>query len=400
MADEWRRLAARMDGVSESATLRLNALVQSLKAQGQDIINLTAGEPDFGVQEEANQAVRDALLAQKSKYTPAAGIPELRAAIAAKTSAQQPSLEPWKGAHVVVSNGGKQALFNALQVLVNPGEEVLIPAPFWLSYPEMAKLAGGKPVILPTRREDGFALTPAVLREALRGGRARVLILNSPSNPTGAMLSREQMVALGEVIQSTPEASKLIVISDEIYDRIVFGEVPFCSFAEACPALRDRVITVNGMSKSHAMTGWRIGWSVASEWVTSALITLQGQSTSGINALAQAAALRSLELPESRFTGQVDAYRKRRDLMVQGLSARPGYEVFRPQGAFYLWVGVRSLLQAGEDSMGFCERLLRGARVAAVPGTPFGAADSIRLSFASDEATLQRAVERMVAFAG
>ncbi len=398
MPPELKKLAQRLDGVSESATLKLNALVQQLKARGEDVINLTAGEPDFGVQEAANEAVRTALLQKKSKYTPVAGIPELRAAVAEKTNRQQPALaakEPWKPADVVVSNGGKQVIFNALQALVNPGDRVLIPSPYWLSYPEMTKLAGGTPVVLPTKIENGYVLSPELLRKELAAGGARVLILNSPSNPTGAMYRREQLAAIGEVIARAPGAERLVVISDEIYDRICFGEVPFTSFLDACPELRDRVITVNGMSKSHAMTGWRVGWSVAAPWITQALITLQGQSTSGINALAQAASVSSLALPEAQFAEQVSAYRRRRDLLISLLAKNPAYEVFKPQGAFYLWVGVGKLLKSGEDSMGFCERLLETARVAAVPGTPFGAPNFIRLSFATDEATLERAAQRL-----
>jgi aspartate aminotransferase len=390
-----------MNGVSESATLRLNGLVQQMRAQGVDVINLTAGEPDFGVQEAAEQAVRSALEAKKSKYAPVAGIPALRQAVAAKTNYQQPavaSTQPWKPADVVVSNGGKQVIFNALQALVDPGDSVLIPAPYWLSYPEMAKLANGVPQVLSTRFEDGYRLQPKALRHALMDHKPRVLILNSPSNPTGAIYSREDLAALGEVIRSTPEAERLVVISDEIYDRIALSDVPFTSFLEACPELRDRTITVNGMSKSHAMTGWRIGWSVAAPWVTQALITLQGQSTSGINTLAQEASVASLALPESAFSSQIESYRKRKNLLRDSLSKASKLKIFDPQGAFYLWVGVGAYLKTGEDSMVFAERVLQEARVAVVPGTPFGAPDFLRLSFATDERSLEEGAKRLVQY--
>lgn len=399
MATELQRLAHRMDGVSESATLRLNALVQQMRAQGIDVVNLTAGEPDFGVQEAANEAVRKALAEKKSKYTPAAGIPALRQAVASKTNAQQPGVKPiWAAADVVISNGGKQVIYNTLQALVDPGEKVLIPAPYWLSYPEMAKLAGGVPKILSTRFEDGYRLTPEELRRALVEGGARALILNSPSNPTGAMYRREDLAALGKVILETPEAARLVIISDEIYDRITLADIPFTSFLDACPALRNRVVTVNGMSKSHAMTGWRIGWSVAAPWITQALITLQGQSTSGINALAQEASVASLALSEAVFQPQVESYGKRRDLLIQGLQGAARLKIFEPQGAFYLWLGVGAYFNSGEDSMGFSERVLQEAKVAVVPGTPFGAPDFIRLSFATDERSLTEGARRIVEF--
>ena len=243
-------LSKRLDGVSESATLKLNAAVQALKAQGVDVINLTAGEPDFNVPDAVKAAVREALDANRSKYTPAAGVPELRHAVADKTNRQQPSLAAqngaWKSADVILTNGGKQAIFNALLSLINPGDEVLIVSPYWLSYPEMVKLAGGKPKFLNTTYKAGFKLTPAQLRRAL-GPKTKAIILNSPSNPSGVMYSKDELAALGREIE---KFKKCWVISDEIYDRIVFGEVPFCSFLESSPQLRERCVTVNGLSKS------------------------------------------------------------------------------------------------------------------------------------------------------
>ncbi len=389
------RLAQRLDGVSESATLKLNAMVQSLKAQGADVINLTAGEPDFNVQDAAKKAVLDAVAANRSRYTPAAGIPELREAIARKTNAQQPSVArsvPWRAADVVVTNGGKQAIFNALLALVDPGDEVLIPSPYWLSYPEMVKIAGGVPKFIHGGFSQGFKITPDQLRAALAGSRrARMLVFNSPSNPTGAMYSREEYAALGEVLLKTPGAENVWILSDEIYDRIVFGRVPFCSFLESCPGLRDRLVTVNGMSKSGAMTGWRVGWSVAPEGLTQGLITLQGQSTSGINALAQWASVATLALPEENFAGQVATYRRRRDLALEILGKSRRIEPFTPDGAFYVFAGVEE-----RDSMAFAERLLAEARVAVVPGTPFGEPGFVRLSVATDDRSLEQGCRRIV----
>lgn len=406
------RLSKRLDGVSESATLKLNALVNQMKAQGIDVVNLTAGEPDFPVPPAAKEAVKAAVDADKSRYTPSPGIPELRDAVARKTNAQQPSLaQPWKAADVIVTNGGKQALFNSFLALLDSGDEVLIPSPFWLSYPEMVKLAGGVPKHVHAPYSQGFKITPGQLKAALTP-RTKALVLNSPSNPTGAMYSKAELAALGQVLLDTPGAEGVWVVSDEIYDRIVFderGDLPFTSFLEACPALRDRTITVNGMSKSAAMTGWRVGWSVAPAAVTQGMNTLQGQSTSGINALAQWASVAALKLPESDFAHQVESFRRRRDLTLEILGKAAKIELFTPQGAFYAFVGVRNYFRMGvgndpgnpkglEDSMGFCERLLEGAKVAAVPGTPFGEPGFIRLSFATDERSLREGCERIVKF--
>lgn len=395
------RLASRLHGVSESATLRLNAAVQAMKAKGEDVVNLTAGEPDFAVPDVAKEAMMQAVRENRSKYTPVGGIPELRSAIADKTNRQQPTLaekNPWKGTDVVVSNGGKQALFNVFLSTLNPGDEVLIPAPYWLSYPEITKLCGALPVILPTKREDDYLLSPEALARAITT-RTKILVLNSPSNPTGATYSREQFRALGEVLLSAHANQGIWVVSDEIYDRITFGEPGFTSFLEAVPELRDSAVTVNGMSKSAAMTGWRLGWSVAIPPLTASILTLQGQSTSGVNAPTQWASLAFLREPAEKFAEWKSAYERRRKLMLEILTRSGKLEVFPPKGAFYAFVGVEKAKRLGEDSMTFCERLLQEARVAAVPGGVFGEDGSIRISFATDDATLAEGCERLVRFA-
>lgn len=393
-------LSRRLDGVSESATLKLNATVQAMKARGEDVINLTAGEPDFNVPDVAKEAVIESLKANRSKYTPAPGIPELREAIAAKTNRQHPGVaqtQPWKAGNVVVTNGGKQALFNAMMALLDPGDEVLIPSPYWLSYPEMVKLAGGIPKFIQATFANDFKILPEQLRNAL-SPKVKILILNSPSNPSGAMYSQAEFEALAQVLQTTPGAERTWVVSDEIYDRIILGETPFCSFLNAAPALRDRTVTINGMSKSAAMTGWRIGWSVASEMVTQAMVTLQGQSTSGINSLAQWASLAALKLPEAHFAGQVMSYQKRCKLMLENLKKARKIEVMAPEGAFYVFLGIRSYLRSGEDSIAFAQRVLEEAKVAVVPGTPFGEPEFLRLSFATDEKSIQDGCDRLVRY--
>ncbi len=400
------KLAERLDGVSESATLKLNARVQEMKAKGEDVVNLTAGEPDFAVNPKIKEAMVEAINANKSKYTPVAGIPELREAIVQKTNRQQENLgrhgKTWAASEVVVSNGGKQAIFNTILALINPGDEVLIPTPYWLSYPEMVKLAGGVPRLIETTFDDSFKLTKKTFSAALDlFPRAKLLILNSPSNPTGAVYSQGEFEVLGQVIESkgrNQPIDPLYVLSDEIYDRILFTDQKFCSFLEANPKLFTQTVTVNGLSKSAAMTGWRVGWSVAVAPITQALITLQGQSTSGICAPAQWAAVKGLQLPESEFSNEVSTFRRRRDLAFESLKKAGKLRVYRCEGAFYLFMEVDQCMRPQEDIMAFAERILVEAKVAVVPGSPFGHDRSIRLSFATDEVSLKKGMDRLVEF--
>lgn len=388
-------LAKRLNGVSESATLKLNAAVQAMKAKGEDIVNLSAGEPDFAPPKAAIEAVEKALRENKSKYTPVPGIPELRELVAKKTNAQQSSLKnPWKSSDIVVSNGGKQAIFNTLMALIGPGDEVLVPAPYWLSYPEMVKLAEGTPVIVPTTHENKLLATVADLKKKVTP-KTKILILNSPSNPTGATYSFDQYAEIGKWLATDPTAKNILVISDEIYDQILFTGKPFVSFLQTTPELRDRVITINGMSKGAAMTGWRIGWTVATSAITQAINTLQGQSTSGICALSQAAAVAALTLPPAEFAANQKTYHHRRDLALEILRQAEKLKVVPPEGAFYIFLNIGAYLKPGEDSLSFAERLLADAKVAAVPGGPFGADDSLRISFATDETSLKKGCERI-----
>jgi aspartate aminotransferase len=391
-------LARRLDGVSESATLKLNAMVQQMKAQGIDIVNLTAGEPDFPPLEASKEGAIEAVKANRSKYTPVAGVPELRQLIAARTNRQQPSIsKPWTEKDVVVANGGKQSIFNTILALLDPGDEVLIPSPFWVSYPEIVKLAGGIPKFIPAPMSQNFKITPEQLRSAL-GPRVKAVVFNSPSNPTGAMYSKAEFRKLAEVLIALPPEERIWVISDEIYDTITFSKEPFCSFLEAAPELRDRVITVNGLSKSAAMTGWRIGWSVTPEPLTSALITLQGQSTSGIGALTQWAGIATLKRPESELHQLARPFHTRRALALEILEKAAKIRIFAPEGAFYFFLGIGGYLKGGEDSFGFSERLLQEAKVAVVPGTPFGDPECVRMSFATDEKSLTEGCRRIVSF--
>lgn len=394
------RIAKRLKHVDESATLRLNALVQELKSQGKDVINLTAGEPDFFVPPHIKAGVTDALARDQSKYTPTPGLLEFRRQIAQKTNRDQPSVSKrsaWGPENVVVTNGAKHALFNLSLALLEEGDEALIPAPYWLSTPEMVKIAGAKPKIIKTSFEHGFKLRPQDLTRAL-SKKSKVLFLNSPCNPTGAVYTKQELRGLCEVLTTHRYGKQVHVISDEIYDRITYDGIEFASFLEVCPELRDRTITVNGLSKTAAMTGWRVGWAVAIPPIVTALNKIQGQSTSGINALAQWAGIAALSQPNPQFEDWMRQYRSRRRIVLEILGACGKIKVRAPEGAFYFFIGVRELLGPKEDSAGWCERLLHEVGVAVVPGTPFGARDFVRLSFATDERSLQEGCRRLVQF--
>jgi len=388
-------LSSRVRNLQESATLKINATVNRLKQEGKVIYNLTAGEPDFAPSDAAKAAVIEAVNKNQSKYTPTPGIPELRELIAKKTNAQQSSLDhPWKAAQVVVTNGGKQAIFDSVFSLIDEGDEVVFSSPYWLSYPEMVKAAGGSSVILKTTAASEYQLTPKDLEAAITP-KTKLFIINSPSNPTGALYSKHTLQALGEVLEKHPQ---VWILSDEIYDLIEFEPGTWCSFLEACPNLQSRTITVNGLSKSGAMTGWRVGWSVAPDHITSALIALQGHSTSGICSLSQAAAIARLKQPAILFEPQVKEYLHRRNLALEVLRKSAKIDVYEPKGAFYLFVDCKKVLTGNQDANGFAERLLQEAQVAVVSGVDFGAPTCIRLSFATDESTLLQGCERLVTF--
>ncbi len=378
----------RMKLLSESTTLKLNARVQDLKKSGVAVLNLTAGEPDFPPFTEAKDAVIRALEKNDAKYTPTAGKAELRQAIADQFFGGA------KPSQVVVSNGGKQAIFNAIQVLVDPSDEVLIPAPYWVSYPHMVRFAQGKPRFIETQFSQHYKITEKDLEQAITP-RTKLLILNSPSNPTGAVYTRQEYERLGAVLQKHPH---VWIISDEIYDRLVYSADGFVSFSQACPGLRDRTVTVNGLSKSGAMTGWRIGWSVGPESFQVKTNILQGHSTSGICSLAQEAALAVLALPRERFDVRQAEYLHRRDLAMAVLRQSAKIKVSPPDGAFYFFCDVQEALLSDETVDQFAEKLLESAGVAVVPSTDFGCLSAIRISFATQPETLLEGCRRLVHF--
>ncbi len=404
--DSFEAFSSRFVGVSESLTLSLNSRVQKLVSDGVDIINLTTGEPDFDVPNEAKQAVFRAVTANESRYTPVAGFFELRDLVANKTNNQQTTLkEKWNSSNVVISHGGKQALFNVFMAILNPGDEVLIPAPYWLSYPDMVRIAGGTPRIINTRIEDGFKITPDILNKVLSVGKTpKVIIFNSPSNPTGALYSNEEFAALGRVLlnnkKTDSKSGNTWIISDEVYDRIILGDNKFCSFLNAVPEFREKTVTINAMSKSAPMTGWRVGWSVAPKALTDLLIILQGQSTSGVSALSQRASIAVLKLNQEKFSYQIESYTKRCAQTLEILGNSGKIKVMAPSGAFYYFIGIKECLGKGENDIAFAERLVQEANVAVVPGASFGGEGFVRLSFATDEASLKKGCERFIKYVG
>jgi aspartate aminotransferase len=396
---QYKTTAKRLLDISESTTLRLNSQVQQMKAQGVDIANLTAGEPDFAVHEQINEAIRKALLEKKSKYTAVPGIVELRERVARKTNRQQPGLaQPWNASQVVVSNGGKQALSNTFHAILNPGDEVILGSPYWLSYPDMMKLAGGVPVAISTTFEQGYKITPAQLEKALTP-KTRMILFNSPSNPTGATYSREEFEALAQVLTQHPLAAQVVIVSDEIYDEITYDQYSFVSFLAAAPQLADRTVTINGMSKAVAMTGWRVGWTVAPDWITKAIYTYQSQTTSGINALAQWASVAGLDLDPSYFKNNREVYTRRRNLVCEELKKASHLKFDFPHGAFYVFLNVDYYLKkSGLTADLLAEKMIAEALVATVPGTSFGDANSIRLSFSTDEEALKKGSQRIASY--
>jgi aspartate aminotransferase len=387
----------RVNGLQESATLKINAIANQLKQEGKTIINLTAGEPDFPVEVEAKKAVIDALEKNLSKYTPTPGVPELRELVAKKTNLQQPSLgsNAWKSSNVMVTNGGKQALFDVILTLIEKGDEVLIPAPFWLSYPEMVKVAEGVSIYIPSSFESHYKISSDELEKAISAN-TKMFIINSPCNPTGAMYSRAELIELGKVLERHPQ---VWIVSDEIYDRIDYTDGGWTSFLEANPQLKNRTITVNGMSKSGAMTGWRVGWSVSPDFVTPKLNALQGHSTSGICSLSQAAAIATLKLPPERFESQRKEYLHRRNLALEVLRKSAKIKVDEPHGAFYFFVDLSGVFQGNkteQDANDFVQGLLKDEQVAVVSGVDFGAPLCIRISFATDLQTLLAGCQKLV----
>ena len=380
-----------MARVRPSPTGAVLALATELKAAGRDIISLGTGEPDFDTPQPIKDAAIAAIAAGDTKYTPIDGTAELKAAIQRKLSRDN-GLD-YEPAQIVVTSGAKQALFNLALGLLGPGDEAIIPSPYWVSYPDMVLLAEAEPVIVAAGIEADFKITPGQLESAVTAG-TRLFFLNSPSNPTGACYSKAELQALGEVLESHPQ---LVVAADDIYEPIHWADEPFVSFAAACPKLLDRTVTINGVSKAYAMTGWRIGYAAGPQPLISAMKTIQSQSTSNPCSISQAAARAALDGDQSVVAAMAAEYRRRHDYLVAALNDIAGFECRSGEGTFYAFPRVTAVIDKlglGSDAE-LAEFLINEANVAVVPGSAFGAEGYLRLSFACSMETLEEAVQRI-----
>lgn len=386
-------LSDRIQRIEPSITLAITAKAGQLRAAGENVLSFGAGEPDFDTPEPIKQAAIRAITEGKTKYTPVDGIPQLKAAIAARLKADH-GLE-YTADQIVATVGAKQAIFNLLLAAVNPGDGVLIPSPYWVSYPEMVRFCGGEPQFVPTHAEDGFRLRATALAAAI-DSRSKILILNSPNNPTGAALEREELEAIAEVVLK----HNLWVISDEIYEKLIYDGFRQVSFAAIGPEVAARTVIVNGVSKAYAMTGWRLGYMAGVKTWVQAAAKLQGQSTSNPTSITQWAAVTAFGLDDSVLAPMVSAFRERRDRLVDGLNAIDGIECNRPQGAFYVFPRVEGAMQrlGFATSMDFATGLLEQAKVALVPGEGFGAPGFVRLSYACSMEDIENGIARIAEF--
>jgi aspartate aminotransferase len=381
-------IAERMKQIAPSMTLAIDAKAKKLKDEGQDILNFGAGEPDFNTPQPICDAAKKAIDEGHHKYTPAAGTLELRKAIG-QHLLQQYKVEYAPG-DIVVSCGAKHSLYNTMLALVNPGDEVLIPSPFWVSYPEQVKFAGGVPVFVDCPESTEFKLTPEILKAKITP-KTKMLILNSPSNPTGAVVNRKSMEGIAELVLK----HKIWVVSDEIYSKLIYGEEHVC-FPAISKDVAAQTILVNGMSKTYAMTGWRIGYAAGPSKVMKVMADFQSHSTSNPTSIAQKGAVAGLAMPDSEIQKMVDVFQKRRDIVVDGLNTIPGVKCLKPAGAFYVFPNVKGLFKPGRaNSMELSEYLLDKAKVALTPGIAFGAEGYMRMSYATSEKNLLEGIKRI-----
>jgi aspartate aminotransferase len=379
-------LTKRINSLSTSLTIAISTLAGELKAQGKDIISFSAGEPDFGTPQVIKDAAIKAINEDFTRYTPVPGIPELLEAIAQKLKRDN-GLD-YKPSQIIASNGAKHSLFNIMQALIEEGDEVIIPAPYWVTYPELVTYSGGKSVIIETEDEDGFKITPQKLKAAITP-KTKMLILTSPSNPTGAVYTKEEILALGEVLKGTD----IVVVSDEMYEKLIYDGT-FTAVASVSEDMFQRTITVNGLSKSVAMTGWRFGYLASpNDELIAAMKKLQSQSTSNINSITQKAAIPGLDgSADADIEMMRKAFKKRRDIAVELFNEDEKLSVLSPAGAFYLFVNIKKVTN---DSMQFSKDLLSEKGVAVVPGVGFGSEGYIRFSFATSEENIKEGIKRI-----
>jgi len=388
------RLSSRVAKINPSETLAITAKANALRAQGRDVIGFAAGEPDFDTPVNIKNAAIKAIEAGFTKYTPVGGTDELKDAIVAKLKRDN-DLE-YRRSQIVVSCGAKHTLYNLAQVLFDPGDEVIIPAPYWVSYPDIVVLAGGQPVIINTQEKDGFKMKPEQLQAAITS-RTRAVIINSPSNPTGAAYSPEELKALAAILLD----KDILVISDDIYEKIFYAKFPFNNIATCEPKLKDRTIVVNGVSKTYAMTGWRIGYAAGPEEIVAAINKIQSQNTSNPTSISQKAAVEAISGDQSIVDKMVGEFQKRRDFIVDALNQISGVKCFSPEGAFYVFPNVSNIYWRSfkgkkiTNSPELIDYLLDEANVAAVPGAAFGSDDHIRLSYATSLENIKEGIKRI-----
>jgi aspartate aminotransferase len=382
------KLATRVEQVPPSVTLEIAAKAKAMREEGMDVCNFSAGEPDFETPTHIKEAAKEALDQGRTRYGPAAGEPRLREAIAAKL--QRDNALNYTAQNVMVTNGGKHSLFNLMLALIEAGDEVLIPAPYWLSYPEMVKLAGGTPVIVPTEASHGYKLSPEQLRQAVTP-KTKLFVLNSPSNPTGAVYRPEEVRALAEVVVE----KNLRVVSDEIYEKILYDGAQHLSIGAVSPAAFAQTVVSSGFAKSYAMTGWRVGYMAGSVELIQAMTKIQGHSTSNVCTFAQYGAIAALEGTQDPVQAMLEAFTQRRSVMLAGIKAIPGLSCAKPDGAFYLFIDIS---KTGLTSLEFCKSLLDSQQVAAIPGVAFGNDGCIRLSYATDLGSIEKGIERLERF--
>ncbi|HQT00687.1 MAG: aspartate aminotransferase [Hydrogenophilales bacterium 16-64-46] len=392
-------LSRRVRAIKPSPTLAVTARAAALKTGGRDIVGLGAGEPDFDTPQHIKDAAVEAIARGFTKYTAVDGTPSLKAAIIAKF--RRDNGLDYTPKQILVSCGGKQSFFNLVQAVINPGDEAVIPAPYWVSYPDIVLLADGVPVIVEAGIEQGFRITAAQLEAAITP-KTRLVVINSPSNPTGAVYSGDELAALGAVLRKHPQ---VLIASDDMYEHIRLDDAPFVNILNVCPDLTDRTLVLNGVSKAYSMTGWRIGYCGGPEAIVRAMTNVQSQSTSNPTSISQVAAEAALNGDQGCITPMLDAFRTRHRYVVDALNALPGVRCVDSGGAFYAFPDVRGAIQSllardvieqGTD-IAFSEYLLESADVAVVPGSAFGAEGYIRLSFATSEANLDKALKRIAA---
>jgi|LNFM01.1.fsa_nt_gb aspartate aminotransferase len=387
-------LSKRLDAVVPSATLAINARAQALRAQGVDVISFGAGEPDFDTPSNVREAAKSAIDQGRTRYTAVSGIPELRKAIARNN--EQERGVPTAAENVVVSVGAKSALFNFALAALEAGDEVVIPAPYWVSYPEQVRIAGATPIHVPSTLESGWKITPEALREVM-SSRTKAVVLCSPSNPTGAAYSATELAAFAEVLRKFD----CWIVCDEIYSKLVYDGFEQRSLLQVAPDFKDRTVIIDGVSKTYAMTGWRIGWSIAPVAISKAMDTIQGQGTSSATTPAQYAALEAITQPANELEHMRAIFTERRNKLVHGLRALPGVRCAMPEGAFYAfcdvsaWLGKSTGERTLETDDDVARWLLDAARVAVVPGGAFGAPGHLRLSYAVSSGQIEDALARI-----